>query len=60
MHTGKKGKRGEQAVLHYKPSESLFRNAAPDYYAAVTDSWVVYPWERERSLGQIPSVPSLP
>jgi hypothetical protein len=38
----------ELAVLHYKPSESMFRDAAPDYFAAVTDAWVVYPWEIER------------
>jgi hypoxanthine phosphoribosyltransferase len=50
----------ELAVLHYKPSDSLFRDAAPDCYAAITDSWVVYPWERERSFGQMPPLPSLP
>lgn len=38
----------ELAVLHYKPAESMFRDAAPDYYAAVTDAWIVYPWEIER------------
>ena len=38
------------AVLHYKPAESMFRDAAPDYYAAVTDAWVVYPWEIERGV----------
>jgi len=38
----------ELAVLHYKPTESMFRDAAPDYFAAVTDAWIVYPWEIER------------
>ncbi len=35
-------------VLHYKPAESLFKNKKPDYYAAVTDAYVVYPWEVHR------------
>ena len=38
----------ELAVLHYKPGESMFRDVAPNYFAAVTDAWVVYPWEIER------------
>lgn len=42
----------ELAVLHYKPSESMFRDAAPDYYAAVTDAWVVYPWEIDRGASR--------
>jgi hypothetical protein len=33
------------AVLHYKPAESLFKNKKPDYFAAVTDAFIVYPWE---------------
>jgi hypothetical protein len=36
------------AVLHYKPGNSLFRGSGPDYYAAITDRFVVYPWEVER------------
>ena len=38
----------ELAVLHYKPGESMFRDSAPDYFAAVTDAWIVYPWEIDR------------
>jgi uncharacterized protein len=37
------------AVLHYKPAESLFKTKKPDYYAAVTDAFIVYPWETKRS-----------
>jgi len=37
------------AVLHYKPTESLFKTKKPDYYAAVTDAFIVYPWETKRS-----------
>jgi len=39
------GGKPELAVLHYKPSQSLFPDSKPDYFAAVTDNWVVYPWE---------------
>jgi len=50
----------ELAVLHYKPSQSLFSDAAPDYYAALTDAWIVYPWEREREIPKIAAIsPSL-
>ena len=45
------GGRPEMAVLHYKPAESLFPEDRPDYFAAVTDRWIVYPWEM-RSRGQ--------
>ncbi|MCX7671201.1 MAG: phosphoribosyltransferase family protein [Anaerolineae bacterium] len=42
------GGRPETAVLHYKPGTSLFRESGPDYYAAVTDRFIVYPWEAQR------------
>ena len=42
------------AVLHYKASRSLFRDVSPDYYAATTDAWIVYPWEAPRDPLQIP------
>jgi hypoxanthine phosphoribosyltransferase len=32
-------------VLHYNPYRSLFGRAEPDYYAAVTDAYIIYPWE---------------
>ncbi len=38
----------ETAVLHYKPSQSLFPHHRPTYYAAVTDAYIVYPWEIDR------------
>jgi uncharacterized protein len=37
------------AVLHYKPADSLFKTKKPDYFAAVTDAFIVYPWETKRS-----------
>jgi hypoxanthine phosphoribosyltransferase len=36
------------AVLHYKPRASRFPNDTPDYYAEITDDWIVYPWDDER------------
>ncbi len=38
-------------VLHYKPGSSLFPNRQPDYYGAVTNRWIVYPWEIDRDTG---------
>ncbi len=35
----------ETAVLHFKPSSNLFKQSAPTYYAALTDAYIVYPWE---------------
>ncbi|MBX7232811.1 MAG: hypothetical protein K1X65_00420 [Caldilineales bacterium] len=35
-------------VLHYKPQRSRFRDRRPDYYGAVTDRWIIYPWEIDR------------
>lgn len=32
-------------VLHYKPGFSIFPDLKPDYYAAITSDYVVYPWE---------------
>jgi hypoxanthine phosphoribosyltransferase len=42
------GARTEMAVLHYKPTKSLFPNHKPNYFAAVTDAHIVYPWEINR------------
>jgi uncharacterized protein len=51
IHAG--GGQPETAVLHYKPGTSLFRDASPNYYAAVTDRFIVYPWEIERGPDRI-------
>ncbi len=42
------GGKPQTCVLHYNPYRSLFSNARPDYYAATTDAYVVYPWEADR------------
>jgi hypoxanthine phosphoribosyltransferase len=36
----------ERAVLHYKPSRSLY-SEKPDFYGAETGDWLVYPWDPE-------------
>ena len=38
----------ETCVLHYKPASSLYPGHTPDYYAAVTDAYIIYPWELDR------------
>lgn len=39
---------GETCVLHFNPYRSLFGTVRPDYYAAITDAFIVYPWEINR------------
>lgn len=36
-------------VLHFNPYRNLFGKHHPDYYAATTDAFIVYPWESPRS-----------
>lgn len=38
----------ELAVLHYKPRASKFPEDRPDFFAELTDDWIVYPWDDER------------
>lgn len=35
-------------VFHFNPYRNLFGSARPDYYAAITDAYIVYPWEIDR------------
>jgi hypoxanthine phosphoribosyltransferase len=44
------GCRHEVATLHYKPGRSRFPDR-PDYYAEVTESWIVYPWDPNSGRG---------
>jgi hypoxanthine phosphoribosyltransferase len=48
------GARPFTCVLHYNPYRSLFSNVEPDFYGAITDAYVVYPWELDRGLRAIP------
>lgn len=49
------GARGTCAtcVFHFNPYRSLFTRAEPDFYGAVTDAYIVYPWELDRGLDSI-------
>ncbi len=38
----------QTCVLHFNPYRSLFGTVRPDYYAAITDAYIVYPWEIDR------------
>ncbi len=38
----------ETCVLHFNPYRNLFGNSKPDYFAAVTDAHILYPWEINR------------
>ena len=40
-------------VLHFNPYRSLFSEAKPDYYAATTDAYIVYPWEVDRGSDKV-------
>lgn len=35
-------------VLHFNPYRNIFGSVRPDYYAATTDAYIVYPWEIDR------------
>jgi hypoxanthine phosphoribosyltransferase len=43
----------ETCVLHYNPYRSLFGSVRPDYYAAVTDAFITYPWEVDRGADKV-------
>jgi hypothetical protein len=40
-------------VLHFNPHRNLFGSARPDYFAASTDAYIVYPWEVDRGSERI-------
>ncbi len=35
-------------VLHFNPYRNLFGSVRPDYFAAITDAHIIYPWEIHR------------
>ncbi len=43
----------ETCVLHFNPYRNLFGTARPDYYAAITDAFIVYPWEIDRGAARM-------
>lgn len=40
-------------VLHFNPYRNLFGTTRPDYYAAVTDAHIIYPWEVDRGPDRV-------
>jgi hypoxanthine phosphoribosyltransferase len=38
----------ETCVFHFNPHRNLFGKARPDYYAAITDAYILFPWEIDR------------
>ena len=44
------GGRAATCVFHFNPYRSLFTNAQPDFYGAITDAYIVYPWETDRGM----------
>ncbi len=43
----------QTCVLHFNPYRSLFGSLRPDYYADVTSSHVIYPWEVDRGSDRV-------
>jgi hypothetical protein len=43
----------ETCVLHFNPYRNLFGRTRPDYFAAVTDAFIIYPWEIDRGADQV-------
>ena len=43
----------ETCVLHFNPRRNKFPSSRPDYYAAITDAHIVYPWEIDRGIDQV-------
>ena len=43
-------------VLHFNPNRNLFGPACPDYYAAITDAYIIYPWEIDRGPDRVAGI----
>lgn len=40
-------------VMHFNPYRNLFGTARPDYFAAITDAHIIYPWEIDRGPDKV-------
>jgi hypothetical protein len=38
----------ETCVFHFNPHRNLFGKVRPEYYAAITDAYILFPWEIDR------------
>jgi hypoxanthine phosphoribosyltransferase len=45
------------SVMHFNPHRNLFGTGRPDYYAAITDAYIIYPWEIDRGLDKVTKMP---
>jgi len=45
------------SVMHFNPHRNLFGTGQPDYYAAITDAYIIYPWEIDRGLDKVEKIP---
>jgi uncharacterized protein len=43
----------ETCVLHFNPYRNLFGSVRPDYFAATTDAFIIYPWEIDRGVDKM-------
>lgn len=41
-------------VFHFNPYRSLFTRAEPNFYGAITDAHIIYPWEVDRGMFNMP------
>jgi len=54
------GAKVETAVLHFRPKANFFPNTGPDYYGAITDRFIVYPWNTPAQFAPGHTPPSPP
>ena len=47
------GAQTSTCVLHYNPNRNLFGQLRPDYFAAVTDAYIIYPWEAHQGPDRV-------
>lgn len=40
-------------VMHFNPYRNLFGTVRPDYFAAITDAYIIYPWEINRGPDRV-------
>jgi hypoxanthine phosphoribosyltransferase len=50
----------ETAVLHWKRGQSIFHDEHPDYYGALTEDWIYYPWQRIDDSGDLVAARPVP
>lgn len=56
------GAKVETAVLHFRPKSNQFPDTGPDYYGAITNRRIIYPWNSPQrfSTEYLPGYPTSP